>query len=1786
MQCKRNPVRPRRRRGVLLLVVLSLLVLFVLAGLTFIVVTQQYRRVARQVAAHDHTGDSPPKLVDKVFYDLLRDTQSPSSAMRGHSLLRDYYGEDYFLGLSAKETTQRIHNNAAQVQFLSGNASGGEFIDVVVVPASLRNANNNPVTPEPIFDYYGGRLLTFTSGSIAGLSARIVGSGPTSGDHYYFRLLVPRDGSSHIFSPEQLGEQSFIINGRIFNGTGFGFKPGEPDSLDRFDSVLWRPLALLPNSAQRRSSSQFDLYVSGGSDEGYDAVDFQNMGLALLPPDTANSASLIPSFHRPALINYWFYELAKAASASDPDAPRLEWSDGRPMPPLFDQLIRDLRQMATDPDDPSEDDIKKWTMVFEGLGPLTGNAPEALAFFKRHFILRPLQHDHPSFTGSNPNFRTFVNNIHTQTAWTSTWDVDNDGDGIPDSIWIDAGLPSQATSDGRLYKPLAAVLCVDLDGRLNLNAHGTARRVQNRVGKRGKAKLAIGTTGGSGSVMGLGNGPPEVRLDSVIPLMDRTAFFQSRYGADGKPGQNARLDLLARIKLFDEPKHYWNQKSVFTSFSSPSDLHGELEHGLDAYGQLTFESLPLDPDVNNKNDARQDSPYEVNLLQRQAADDLFSVNELEAVLRQYDYDASNTIRTRLADSDYILNNHRLVTTESFDPPVSGVAGGYIVDLMVKLLGDQTHLLKRDIAFNLRQSLLWPAMSMNLPLDINRPVGNGRDDNNDNIADDPMESQRVRDFDIQENTWDRSVDGETAVAVDGKLHPNFRARAFNHTNGLDSEDATLGRHFLARHLYVLMMALIHENDPKLVGKPLSDSTPQQLEKVRQIARNVAQWAINVVDFRDADSIMTPFEYDPTPFGDSDDPTGAPWAVDGRIDQYLGRRSTDDLSLDLEPYERDVVWGCERPELVITETLAFHDRRTEDLSADGGKWEDKDPVTGEPEDDDYDQRLVPRGSFFVELFNPWTSVSTRLPSELYDPDPHTGDLGVNLQRVSTDPFTGRRSPVWRLVVTQSAGVGRYDDPASISPASIDDKDPDHPIKTLRPDFERIVYFIDRNAYGGNLIPNLLDSKDYWTDVYSGGLKMSTIQPGRYVVIGSPGINSGGDFVTPIGRTDSDSNDDTLPELPSTRQIRLVPGNAASGRSQVYVENNIQAHDVTVSFRDAPTGITKQPTNGELDAVVSPRDNKPIRPAAIVVNQPRLSISEPVGGYPELAGLPDPPPGGEYELTSISNQPLDVTHGVTVNGKIQLTKNETIFNYRTVHLQRLANPRLQYHEDTNPYLTVDSLRCDITSFNGVDKIPSQHPLIAGKLHPSNEGADPIHFRSVQRGDQGDTDNPTTEPQYREFWPQEPNPTGPWPQEPATEQDEEHEVAGVTLPASHVFRFLLRHSIGYLNDQYWKLGTIPPTDVTSRLDLVVTPDNKAFGCLAWNNRPYVSRYELLNVPRTRSSHLLNEYSVYSDQSPYVNDDSREFGHLWNFFSREEGGVVNEDDELFLYRLFDYVNVPSRFVGTDIVLNPIPFSTKNGVTFGRLTPFNTVSNYRVPGLININTMTSPTIWNALTEIGGLPPTPDYDEIVKSRRGFTAYLPPPDETIEDQSLISRFLNKDSLPTYFANPFRPGGHGKLAPMLAMRLKDIDTTLLRPEGDIKQLQLTTNSTPDVLFKSVVSPSMTQQAITRDTRNSYFRYELLRRLGNMVTTRSNVYAIWITVGYFELLPNMQPDINGNLVQTVDAARPDGYQLGQELGSDTGEITRNRGFFIVDRTIPVAFEPGENHNVDDCVLLRRYIE
>lgn len=114
---------------------------------------------------------------------------------------------------------------------------------------------------------------------------------------------------------------------------------------------------------------------------------------------------------------------------------------------------------------------------------------------------------------------------------------------------------------------------------------------------------------------------------------------------------------------------------------------------------------------------------------------------------------------------------------------------------------------------------------------------------------------------------------------------------------------------------------------------------------------------------------------------------------------------------------------------------------------------------------------------------------------------------------------------------------------------------------------------------------------------------------------------------------------------------------------------------------------------------------------------------------------------------------------------------------------------------------------------------------------------------------------------------------------------------------------------------------------------------------------------------------------------------------------------------------------------------------------------------------------------------------------------------------------------------------------------------------------------------------------TRNPYFTFQGLENITGKLTTRSNVYAVWITVGYFEVTPwygintaTGAPNTSGT--QVFDNAHPDGFQLGQEVGADSGQIQRHRSFYIIDRSIPVGFQRGYDNNDNNAVILKRFIE
>ena len=189
------------------------------------------------------------------------------------------------------------------------------------------------------------------------------------------------------------------------------------------------------------------------------------------------------------------------------------------------------------------------------------------------------------------------------------WDVDNDADGTADSIWVDLGMPIKTAPDGRLYKPLYAILCVDLDGRLNVNAHGVKEfevagtPLEELLGQQLLA-TAAGTPMTLDVTRGQGYGPAEIRLDTAVrdprelppvnTLMNR--LIARRYGgygeADPRPGYPGEfsqgVDLLSYLQQWGVPREFglqFNANPRGSLYLTPPDLRGLGGVYLDRAGQ-------------------------------------------------------------------------------------------------------------------------------------------------------------------------------------------------------------------------------------------------------------------------------------------------------------------------------------------------------------------------------------------------------------------------------------------------------------------------------------------------------------------------------------------------------------------------------------------------------------------------------------------------------------------------------------------------------------------------------------------------------------------------------------------------------------------------------------------------------------------------------------------------------------------------------------------------------------------------------------------------------------------------------------------------------------------------------------------------------------------------------------------------------------------------------------------------------------------------------------------------
>jgi hypothetical protein len=604
-------------------------------------------------------------------------------------------------------------------------------------------------------------------------------------------------------------------------------------------------------------------------------------------------------------------------------------------------------------------------------------------------------------------------------------------------------------------------------------------------------------------------------------------------------------------------------------------------------------------------------------------------------------------------------------------------------------------------------------------------------------------------------------------------------------------------------------------------------------------------------------------------------------------------------------------------------------------------------------------------------------------------------------------------------------------------------------------------------------------------------------------------------------------------TTRRIVLTPGLQRTGaltQSEVQILNNS--------------------SNTEIPAVEK-------APIAVPINGPRsFSITEPVAGYPQngpdgMTAFATSGTNPEGEYSPAFDTPLDVQTG-TWNPQL----NGTYGNFRTVLLQRLADPTREWDKDWNPYITVDRASLDVTTFNGV----------TSDVDP-NVGSSKVNFQTFERGGSNQvlvnadatmawdgTGSPDTK---RMLW--------PFTQPRAMSLFTGANNSPAEATVNHFFPRQLYHTLGTLNSRYYpiKAGTSPYGGAPDASPSGMPPMGMAFPWPAFNNRPFMNSMELLLVPATNQYGLLANFNVRdASKNEYDNASfGAPYGQLLNFFQSPSATLAGPQ----FNRIFDFVNVPSPYVQAELYYNSTPFqtgspayidSTKPWTTpaYSYRPPFHKLSRFRDAGRVNINTVfddtTSTPQDGILQALFRGNPSMDSGSADTAHKTLGTTLISNLRLSRQASTAAVYTIDKTVPSIFNNPFRSQDASDLVPGSSTNPPSVTAGFLRPSTAVP---VAAPSTDPPLF--AYDSKGTGYDHEDTDRNPYFRYQRFQKIGNLLSTQSNCYAVWITIGYFEVEP---------YTGAADAAHPDGYSLAQEVGSDAGRFTFSTA------PSPSAFSPA----------------
>ncbi|MEZ6138209.1 MAG: hypothetical protein R3C53_25270 [Pirellulaceae bacterium] len=1550
------------------------------------------------------------------------------------------------------------------------------------------------------------------------------------------------------------------------------------------------------SAAARQNSSYFP---TGDLDEPHDAADVSDFHLSYRFPGATDGNLIIPALHRPAVINYVYSQIVDVKSL-----PNFTLLD------LF-STIELLQRACGRP------------LSFRILD--TANPPNVLA------------QQNPSFTGSN--YGDFPGNVpqtpqlsivYSPQNWSGAtlehqkieawvrwlqrgpWDVDTDGDAIADANWTDINLPLMTSEDGRLLKVLAAYYVEDLSGRLNLNASGSYEQALNAFNSITGDNRYVGLNGGQ-MAQGLGYGTADISLRHLFGSdAEYERFMAERNGAvystattaflNYGPGLDSNTDDAVSVLRQRNRRANHNQNLMP---GLPMSVFGRSGIGFDLFGNpISFDLL------GNQLNQNVDDPYESRVLSTSRSDRLITIQEWERVQRMFDPDRSTLPdrleRLMLSGQTYAVGQDRIraVTPRSSSTIAATFPGSYLrnqidpnspappnppnIQQITRRVTSFTEMVEAvaqqrfgtgtlPVFDNTALVQLFPIeFKHNLPFDLNRPFGNGADDslNGNGLIDEASESaghgidddgdglvdeaDEIANFPLRHQRAFYSGGNSPNIIEDygisgGTFDPFYEDTANRTVYERRVFGGNQGRQLLARHLYCLAQLLL-PNDYVFPNQPNATAYPYGSP---ERARILAQWAVNVVDFRDMDANNTRFAYDDNPLQQK---PGGYWVPNS-----------------------GVVWGREQAELLVTESLAFHDMRI-------SRKQNPPPGTNQ-----WQQLRVPQGSLFLEFVATASSDtgSGLLPgvprgtnNSLYRVN-NQGRAELVLSGITPPDNNNNRFPVWRVLLLDPHQPGSSVEDAYLTAAKRAtmqyqfasaaglawDTDPNNPLPT--PGVNRVLWFADLVPTAGNLalpgVANMLPEKVY-RNQGGGGVFLAG---GQYLTVG-PRVD------TFLGQRDTGAS----PPLnnPSRHRIQMQVG-----WTQIWTEeNNPGLWQTTPPPAPLPNG-EPLPTPAQFIAPSVSLVAQADPPAGWTLNTDfvGLNISEPTPDayYPDptlvlnssdngtdpitgVDGFDNLPPDAYVDLDANPNSnsphdPLDLTTGPlaapnwqSTGGQDDRPRIESRANWSTAVLQRLANPDLPWHDTLNPYITIDWLPIDLTVFSGEYSIPEDGNVHLASRQKTGLGAAPNQDLGSVNAATLDSSAGRTLFSYHSVQGPRTSPLASMVSEPGyfdyvlpLEYEDVPNAADTPLPritaGQNVGDFV---TLGYLNSRYGLRGMNGENTHANYLNSIVYYNSgtaTAPSAPVTVNRDFVSSYELMNVPLSSPGQIMQEFTP----TPMGNAPP---AHLLDYdMLVGSNATVGPKQAVTLLEL---TGTKNPWQDSDTILNPsfvvapTPTSNNDHILNNALAifrpPFNRLANYVEPGVVNPNTASEDEVlrglmWSAITPAANRNSgaIPYQNELSNSllQSSPSASLPDPNPT----------LNKN-VPTRFPGIFKSAFASSVSLDPSQAGNPPLTGLLRPVV----------SSPLRVFAADASapfnPLATNYPVTR--------------LKNLTASNSNVYAVRVVLGYFEFDP--------------------ATGLGREYGEDEGKVKRHKGFYIMDRSIPAAYREGEDLNTDNCILLRRIIE